>query len=255
MTSATIERLLVIPAGGVGSRLGGSVPKLLARVNGRPMLEHLLALYAPVVARVAIVVHPSARAAVSDAVAAGARPVDIFEQEKPTGMLDAIMLARPAVEAAAPRRVWITWCDQVAIHPDTVRRLVGADAADPLLAMPTCASAAPYVHLARDAAGQVVRVLHRREGDAMPPSGESDTGLFSMSRSAYLDLLPQFAADPATGSATGERNFLPFIPWAAARGTVVTLPCTEAAEAIGVNTADDLAAAEQTLRRRAEGAR
>ncbi len=249
------DRLLIIPAGGIGSRLGAHTPKLLALVNGRPMLDHLLALYRPVAARVAVVVHPAALAAVTQATADEARPVDLWVQERPTGMLDAIMLARPSVEASTARRIWISWCDQVAIHPRTVERLAEADAADPLLALPTCTSADPYVHLSRDAGGRVVRILHRREGDAMPAAGESDAGLFSLSRDAYLGLLPEFAAAPAIGGTTGERNFLPFIPWAAARGAVITFSCTEAAEAIGVNTPDDLAVVERTLRRRAEEGR
>jgi bifunctional UDP-N-acetylglucosamine pyrophosphorylase / glucosamine-1-phosphate N-acetyltransferase len=246
-----MERLLIIPAAGIGSRLGAHTPKLLALVNGRPMLDHLLTLYAPVVERVALVVHPSARNAVLHALHGWTRPIDVFVQEQPTGMLDAILLARPAVDAAQPRRVWITWCDQVTIHPRTVRRLAETDASDSLIALPTSTSSSPYVHFVRDESGRIVRVLHRREGDAMPESGESDTGLFSLSQGAYLDLLGTFAADPGLGSATGERNFLPFIPWAAARGPVVTFPCTEAAEAIGVNTPEDLAVAERTLRERA----
>lgn len=246
-----MDRLLIIPAAGLGSRLGAHTPKLLALVNGRPMIDHLLTLYAPVVERVALVVHPSARNAVLHALQGWTRPIDVFVQEQPTGMLDAILLARPAVEAARPRRVWITWCDQVAIHPHTVLRLAETDAAEPLIALPTCTSASPYVHFVRDASGRIVRVLHRREGDPIPDSGESDTGLFSLSQSAYLDLLGAFAADPGTGGATGERNFLPFIPWAAERGPVVTFPCTEAAEAIGVNTPEDLAVAERTLKQRA----
>ncbi len=60
-----------------------------------------------------------------------------------------------------------------------------------------------------------------------------------------------FAAAPGTGTATGERNFLPFIPWASARGGVVTFPCTDPSEAIGVNTPDDLEVVERTLRQRA----
>jgi bifunctional N-acetylglucosamine-1-phosphate-uridyltransferase/glucosamine-1-phosphate-acetyltransferase GlmU-like protein len=246
-----MERLLIIPAAGIGSRLGAHTPKLLALVNGRTMLDHLLTLYASAVERVALVVHPSARSTVLRSLEGCTHPVDVFVQAQPTGMLDAILLARPAVEAARPRRVWITWCDQVAIHPRTVTTLADTDAADPTMAMPTCTSEMPYVHLARDESGRIVRVLHRREGDAMPQAGESDTGLFSFSLQAYLDLLPEFAADPATGSATGERNFLPFVAWVGARGPVVTFPCTEAAEAIGVNTPEDLAVAERTLQRRA----
>ncbi len=246
-----MERLLVIPAAGLGSRLGAHTPKLLAPVNDQPMLLHLLSLYEPVVDRFAIVVHPSARNAVLHVLQDSSRAIDLFVQEQPTGMLDAILLARSAVESAHPRRVWITWCDQVAIHPRTLRRLVEADAGGPLVALPTCTGPAPYVHLERDASNRIVRVLHRREGDTMPLEGESDSGLFSLSLPAYLDLLAKFAAAPATGTATGERNFLPFIPWASSRGDVVTFPCTEPSEAVGVNTPEDRASVERTLRRRA----
>ena len=249
-----MERILIIPAAGLGSRLGAHTPKLLAHVGGRSMLDHLLTLYAPVVERVALVVHPSARTAVLHAVTGSTMPVDLFVQERPTGMLDAILLARPAVEAARPSRVWITWCDQVTIHPRTVSRLAEFDASGPAIALPTCRSSSPYVHFLRDPSGRIVRVLHRREGDLMPDLGESDAGLFSLSWDAYTTLLGTFAADPGTGSTTGERNFLPFIPWAAARGEVMTFGCTEAAEALGVNTPADLTAAEEILRKRSGSA-
>jgi len=249
-----MDRLLIIPAAGLGSRLGAHTPKLLAVVGGRSMLDHLLALYASVVQRIALVVHASARTAVIHAVSGSAVPIDLFVQEQPTGMLDAILLARPAVEGFRPSRVWITWCDQITIHPQTIRRLGELDASAPLMALPTCRSTSPYVHFVRDASGRIVRVLHRREGDAMPEEGESDAGLFSLSQNAYMDLLGTFAAEPGTGGATGERNFLPFIPWGAARGEVVTFACTEAAEALGVNTPADLAAAERILRGRGRSA-
>jgi hypothetical protein len=124
-----------------------------------------------------------------------------------------------------------------------------------LIALPTCKSTAPYVHFVRDSSGRIERVLHRREGDVMPTEGESDAGLFSLSQGAYMDLLETYAADPGTGGATGERNFLPFIPWAAARGAVATFDCTEPSEALGVNTPADLAAAERILRGRAGSSR
>ncbi len=76
----------------------------------------------------------------------------------------------------------------------------------------------------------------------MPDEGETDAGLFSLSRAAYFDLLPQFAVEPTPhGAATRERNFLPFIPWLHARAEVVTVPCVSWIESVGVNTPEDVA--------------
>ena len=120
------------------------------------------------------------------------------------------------------------------------------EAAAPLI-LPTVRRHHPYIHLQRDVSARIVRVLHRREGDALPDVGESEMGLFSLSRAAYLEQLPEFAGQPEIGAATGERNFLPFIPWIAARGGVTTFPCVDEEESIGVNTPEDLRAIEAYL--------
>ena len=97
--------------------------------------------------------------------------------------------------------------------------------------MPTVTRADPYIHLLRDEAGRIVRILHRREGDAMPESGESDMGVFALPYRSFNRLLPQYAAHVSPGSATGERNFLPFIAWANREHDVVTFPAVDAMEA------------------------
>jgi bifunctional UDP-N-acetylglucosamine pyrophosphorylase/glucosamine-1-phosphate N-acetyltransferase len=240
----------VIPAAGSGSRLGADLPKLLVQVNGRPMLEHLLDLYAGRVQRAVLVVSPSAVDAVSATVAQTAVPVELVVQARPTGMLDAILLAADAVKAANPARVLVTWCDQIAITPETVAAVVraAAERPAPALVLPSCETADPYVHLVREASRRIVRVLHRREGDDMPAFGESDAGVFDLSAAAYLDWLPAYARNPAIGALTGERNFVPFVAFAAGRGTVVTIPCREPEEAIGINTPGELARLEAHLR-------
>ena len=74
----------------------------------------------------------------------------------------------------------------------------------------------------------------------MPARGEGDIGLFAMSAEAYLVSLPEYAAQAAVGTQTGERNFLPFIPWLARQGVVKTVAASSAMEAIGINTPGDL---------------
>jgi len=227
-------------------------PKLLAPVAGKAMVDHVLDLYGEIVSHVLLVVHPSFEAAVRAHCRSRSLEISYVQQPEPTGMLDAILLAAVTARAAGPDRIWITWCDQVAIHPDTIATLARVSG-DPTLDLvfPTARQAAPYIHIERDAAGRITRIRHRREGDAMPPVGESDMGLFSLSRDAYFEQLPRFAQTAGSAPGTRERNFLPFIPWLVRNGGHVrTFPCRDEQEAVGINTAEDRAQVERYLRQR-----
>lgn len=247
------ETVLIIPAAGAGTRLESATPKVLSPVLGRAMIDYLFALYRSVAGRFVLVVHPSFESAVIDHVrhVAGDLDVACVLQQQPTGMLDAILLASGAAATTPPLRVWITWCDQIAIHPHTIATLARMSDEHPSasVVMPTSRQSRPYIHLERNARGQIAAVSQRREGDVMPEEGESDMGLFSLSPDAFFAALPQFAQEAATAAHTRERNFLPFVPWAVRRGhTVLTFPATNDMEAVGINTPDDRLRIEQYLR-------
>ncbi len=246
MTAAPRRRVLVVPAAGRGSRLGGSVPKALVEVAGRPMLAWLLSLYRPWIAGLVVVAHPSTRDAILDVVNGAGVPSAMVVQTEPTGMLDAVLLGCEAAARWSPDRIWITWCDQIAVHPQTLARLADNEGVSSV-ALPLIARDSPYIHFDRDAAGRIVGVRQRREGHVMPARGDSDMGLFSMSAHAASVDLPAFAGAATADAVTGERNFLPFIPHAAAHGTVVTTTATEDIEAVGVNTPEELARVEAHL--------
>jgi bifunctional N-acetylglucosamine-1-phosphate-uridyltransferase/glucosamine-1-phosphate-acetyltransferase GlmU-like protein len=213
------------------------------------MLRHLLERHAPYVARAVVVVSPGARRQVDECLAAGELPAETAIQPEPTGMLDAITTGVTAAAPGPAERVWITWGDQVGVQAGTLDRLAAIEG-DTDLALPTVWRDAPYIHLSRDGSGRIVEVLQRREGHAMPPRGESDMGVFSLSPRAAREWLPAFARQAPHGDATGERNFLPFIAWAAARGSIATCTPLDPMESIGINTPDDLAAVERWMRSR-----
>jgi bifunctional UDP-N-acetylglucosamine pyrophosphorylase/glucosamine-1-phosphate N-acetyltransferase len=242
-------RVLVIPAAGRGSRLGVDGPKVLAPVAGRPMLDWLLELYAGRVGGVTLVVQPGARAAVERAARRHPVRVTTAVQAAPTGMLDAVRIGVEAAGADAGTRVWITWCDQVAVHPRTLDRLAALEEGT-ALTLPVVLQSPPYIHLERDSGGRIVAVRQRREGDAMPDVGESDMGVFSLSPHAAWARLDEFAAGASVSVSSGERNFLPFIPWLAGREEVRTFWATDPTEALGVNTPDDRDRVEAYLARR-----
>jgi len=214
------------------------------------MIDHLLRLYRDTVDSFVVVVSPAGREPLAARLAAAGAAAELVVQTEPTGMLDAVLLASGCVSLSQPDRVWITWCDQLAVQPGTVARLAEAETSgpEPEMVLPTCLGPAPYIHFERDGAGRITAVRQWREGDSMPAVGESDMGLFSLSRQAYLRDLHVFAEASGQGTATRERNFLPFIPWIAANRRVVTFPCIDPTEAVGINTPEDLRRVEEHLR-------
>jgi bifunctional UDP-N-acetylglucosamine pyrophosphorylase/glucosamine-1-phosphate N-acetyltransferase len=243
---------MIIPAAGSGSRLAMPMPKLLVPVAGRPMIDHLLDLYAEWVDRFVLVLHPSFADDVKRHCATRDLPIDYAIQESPTGMLDAILIPLEQLRASepnAPSSVWVTWCDQVAIRSQTVARLSDCSLRHPdaPLILPTIERHEPYIHFERDAHNEICHVRQRHEGDSMPEIGESDLGLFCMSARGYFDLLPEFAREVAPGALTRERNFLLFIPWLRGRGAVASFAGTDPIESLGVNTLADLEAVEARM--------
>lgn len=241
---------MIIPAAGAGARLGSSRPKVLVALAGRPLLDHLHDLYRSWVDDFVVVVHPSFEEEVRAHCLARRLPVALALQEERTGMLDAILAPAPLLRERDFDDVWITWCDQVAVRSETVAALDRLCRAEPdaALIFPTIRRRQPYIHLVRNDAGAIVEILHGREGDPMPDVGESDMGLFRLSRLAYLDLLPRFAESVVRGVGTGERNFLPFICWLRGRAGMRTLSGHDEIESVGINTPEELRLVEEHLR-------
>jgi bifunctional N-acetylglucosamine-1-phosphate-uridyltransferase/glucosamine-1-phosphate-acetyltransferase GlmU-like protein len=217
------------------------------------MIDHLFDRYSQMVQRFVLVVHPLFEADVKRHVEQVAPALDVqyATQAEPTGMLDAIMLASDAAQQKPAARLWITWCDQIGVHPHTIATLdrISHQHPDAPAILPTSRQASPYIHFDRDTQGRITAIRHRREGDDMPPVGESDMGLFSLSADAYFNLLPRFGREATQAASTRERNFLPFLPWLAQRGhAVLTFPSTDEMEAIGINTPNDRRRLEAYLR-------
>lgn len=217
------------------------------------MVDWLIARYAPLVDLIVVVAAPSAEQEFRDHLAAIGVRAAVALQPEPTGMLPAILCAHALVQNVQPDQVWITWCDQIGISRATAETLAGEldRHAEAALVFPTVRQAPPYIHFARNADGRIIRVRQRREGDPMPPTGESDAGLFGLRREAFLIDLVKYDAVAPTGDATHERNFLPFLPWLAGRKPVHTFDLGDPREAIGVNTQADIAVMEAFLLGRA----
>ena len=248
-----MKRFMIIPSAGLGSRLQSKTPKVILHVNGKSMIEHLFSLYQHEIDLFFVVLHPSFQAEVSEFCSRFSFPIHFVTQDSPTGMLDAVLQPWEQIKLQNPDQIWITWCDQIGVHPRTVRKLAELARKKPDLLFPTILRKDPYIHMVRNADGKIIDVLHRREGDSLPESGENDLGLFCLSRQTYLESLRSYAKEATRSAVTGEKNFLPFISWLSSHDALVqSFPAREEMESIGINTPEDLQQMEQYLKNRSQ---
>ncbi|WP_433429575.1 NTP transferase domain-containing protein [Nonomuraea sp. CA-141351] len=240
----------VIPAAGRGTRLGQGIPKIMIEVaEGVTVWHLLLRRLRPWTERIHVVLSPDGEAPFRDlaAVEIGAGAVSVSVQERPTGMGDAIFGA--AGHWAAYETILVVWGDQANLSPATVREVVAAHPGKGLT-LPLVPMAEPYVEYELSE-GRLVRVRQSREGDECRPGGLSDVGVFCLATEGLGAAWERYTAEAAQGAATGEVNFLPFLPHLSrAEGLPVTVvPVADPDEARGINTADDLEFARQAYQR------
>ncbi len=226
----------VVPAAGRGSRLGMGGPKILASVSENETIWSVLhAKLAPLVDHIHLVLSPDG------ATAFPPLPPNVSHsiQPEPLGMGDAIFGARAAWTRFDA--ILIVWGDQVFVSTGTLRRTLDALVLPQHQAvLPVTRMARPYVEYLFEG-GRLTDVLQTREGDETAPNGFSDVGTFLLTTRGLAEAWDTYQAQAMRGGATGEINFLPFLPMLSTQGwTVTPLEVADATEARGINTKEDL---------------
>lgn len=231
----------IIPAAGKGSRLGMSVPKILVPItNKKTIWTILFDVFSPYVDEIHVVLAESAQEEFLS-------QLSKFEKEKtttsvqpvPRGMGDAIFGAYEYWSQST--QLVVVWGDQVNLSQSTVRSVVEACKPTRTLTLPLTSTESPYVQY-DIADGRLTGVRQTREGALTDKEGLSDIGLFGLSVKDLLPAWQSYLKQGALGEATGEINFLPFLTYLSSvqNWWLDTLLVTDAAEARGVNTPEDL---------------
>ncbi|MET0192068.1 MAG: NTP transferase domain-containing protein, partial [Hyphomicrobiaceae bacterium] len=246
---STQPHLIIVLAAGKGVRMRSDLPKVLHRIGGRSMLAHVLttALEAGA-SRLALVVAPGMEAVRAEAEAA-APGIDVFEQTRQAGTADAVLAARSAIEAHRGD-VTVLFADTPLIEVATLRKLTAAlEAGAGIAALGfEPADATGYGRLIVDGEGRVTAI--REHDDAS--EAERRIRLCNAGAMAFrVADLAGLLARIGNANAKGEYYLPDAIALAAAQG-LITWPvaCTED-EAMGVNSREQLAAAEAVFQRRA----
>lgn len=235
----------MILAAGQGTRMHSSVPKVLHRLGGRPLVLHAVAAAeAAGAGRVVAVVspeHPEVRLALGER-------VTCVDQELPLGTGDAVRAVPLELRDSGP--VLILSADVPLVRPETLRRLLDAQAHADDGRAGTLLSAVPedpsgMGRVLRDDDGRVARILEEGDiPDDMVIPLECNAGVYVFDAARLGTALDRLSAE----NAQGEYYLTDVVELI--DGAVQALVTADPSEAIGINDLRQLAAAEAALRRR-----
>ena len=237
----------VVLAAGKGTRMKSDLPKVLHQIGGRPLLAHVLdAARAARIGRAVVVVgHQAERV---EAACAG-EDLSFVLQRPQLGTGHAVQVAVPALEPAG--HTVILAGDVPLLRAETIRRLIDETVAvEVAAAVLTCTvdDAGAYGRIVKDADGGLARIVEAR--DASPEElaiGEYNTGVFCFRTEDMIEALGKLSTD----NDQGEYYLTDTIAHLVAAGRPVrTVDCPDPEEVVGINTVDELAAAETLLMRR-----
>jgi len=246
---------IVILAAGQGKRMGPSLakslPKVLHPVAGRPMLEHVLdavgdaTMGTPV--NIVIVVGHAAEQVQETFLSRSTtdHPLRFVEQSQQLGTGHAVLQAAPLLDDAAPTLV--LYGDVPLIRAATLQQLFAARDDVALLTV-HLAQPAGYGRIVRDRHGNVLRIVEERDADEDERKlTEVNTGILIAPTSKLKHWVKALSNDNA------QREY--YLPDVIAQAVtehcrVVAVECSDPDETLGVNSKEQLAAAERIAQRR-----
>ena len=236
---------VVIMAAGKGTRMRSTRPKVLHRLAGRHLLQHVLEAAAGLGAARIIVVTGHGAAEVEQAT--GAPGLAFVRQEPQLGTGHALQQAAPLLDDAGTTLVLNG--DVPLIEVDSLTRLVAAAGGDKL-ALLTVAVADPkgYGRIVRRG-GTVAAIVEEKDASAEQRAiAEIYTGVMAAPTAA----LKRWLAALRNDNAAGEYYLTDVVALAVAEGVpVVGIAAPGETEVLGVNSASQLADLERRFQRRA----
>ena len=240
------EPLAVVLAAGKGSRMNSDLPKVLIQVAGRPMLEYVLdALEQGGVGRMVVVV--GHRADLVREALNGRSNVDFATQHEQLGTGHAVMAAREHLERHDGPVVVVAG-DSPLMQADSIRELLREFDEEPcscLLGTVTKENPTGLGRILRNAEGEFIGIVEEKDAsDDQRQITEVNMSYYVFDCHPLLDALKFIRNDNAQGE-----YYITDCPGVMSnqdrlvRAVNVLKPC----EALGVNTPDELAAADRML--------
>jgi bifunctional UDP-N-acetylglucosamine pyrophosphorylase/glucosamine-1-phosphate N-acetyltransferase len=237
---------VIIMAAGKGTRMRSSLPKVLHKLAGRSLLQHVLSRAAELGPQHTLVITGHGAEHVEASVGAAASCV---RQSPQLGTGHAVQQAVPVLDDANTTTLILNG-DVPLIEPATAAALAGACNGQNLaLLTVVLPDATGYGRIVRDASGQAVQAIveHKDASPAQRAIQEVYTGMMA----APTAWLKKWVMALSNQNAQGEYYLTDIVAMAVADGVpVVATQAADETEVLGVNSPAQLADLERRLQRR-----
>ncbi|MCB2082359.1 MAG: NTP transferase domain-containing protein, partial [Rickettsiales bacterium] len=247
---STHNLAVVILAAGKGTRMRSSLPKVMHKVGGVPMLGAVQETSAQLGARTMVVVIGPEMEHVR-AYAQKQQPgCAVVVQETQQGTGDAVKYALPALEGFSGT-VMVLYGDTPLLELETLKRLqdvLEADAKNAVAVLGfTPEDPAEYGRLVQDDTGALKAIVEYKDADAATRQIRfCNSGVMAFKG----DLLPELLAALKNNNAKGEYYLTDCVEHAIAKGYRCQVAESPEDEVLGINSRDQLAEAEALLQKR-----
>ncbi len=239
----------VVLAAGKGTRMNSDLPKVLHKVDGKPLLGHVLDTVAEVGIDHTVVVVGHKADLVRET--CGKEGLDFVLQDPQLGTGHAVQVAVPALREGGYCVVLAG--DVPLLRASTLQQLVEGTISSGAAAMVlTCVvdDAGAYGRIVKDAAGQVQKIVEAK--DASPEEiaiGEYNTGVFCFRTDQMIEALGSLT----TNNKQGEYYLTDTVAYLVGQGRAVGAVATmDPGEVVGINTVAELGEAEAILAKRGD---
>jgi len=244
---------VVLLAAGKGTRMKSDIPKVLHPLAGQPLIHHALSAAGALgAARCVVVVGPDMEE-VERAVAPHATAV----QERQQGTADAVLAAQAALNGfgggPGDPTVLVLYADTPLIRPATLSRMIAAREAGAAVVVLGFRPDDPaeYGRLMCDDKGGLEAIVEYRDADDTQRAVTlCNSGVMAVSAARLWGLLGRVGND----NAKGEYYLTDIVALARADGLACAVVEGDAAEMLGINSRNDLAAAEAVWQRQRRAA-
>ncbi len=236
---------VVIMAAGKGTRMKSALPKVLHRVGGRSLLQHVVDSAAALAATQTVIITGHGAEAVEAAVATSG--ASFVRQMPQLGTGHAVQQVVPVLDDRAGTTLILNG-DVPLIRPGTARALAAACAGRQLALLTiTLSDPSGYGRIVRADDGSVLGIVEHKDATAAQRRiGEVYTGMMA----APTALLKRWVMALDNRNAQGEYYLTDIVAMAVAEGVpVVASPAENESEVLGVNSPAQLADLERRFQR------